>query len=94
MTQLSADAEVKDLRDDPRYLNLLPKPEEFAHPLSNRSGFSVSGEARRRTINLGGSHETLETLMATGQRHRHFCTYTRGRRFAQWSNLRLLGRSQ
>ena len=32
MTQLSEDAEVKDLRDDPRYLNLLPKPEEFAHP--------------------------------------------------------------
>ena len=32
MTQLSQDAEVKDLRKDPRYADLLPKPEEFEHP--------------------------------------------------------------
>jgi hypothetical protein len=32
MTQLSQDAEARDLRGDPRYLNLLPKREEFEHP--------------------------------------------------------------
>jgi hypothetical protein len=32
MTQLSQDSEVKDLRKDPRYAALLPKPEEFKHP--------------------------------------------------------------
>ena len=32
MTQLSQDAEVKDLRKDPRYADLLPKPRDFEHP--------------------------------------------------------------
>jgi hypothetical protein len=32
MTQLSQDPEVKELRSDPRYAALLPKPEEFEHP--------------------------------------------------------------
>ncbi len=32
MTQLTQEAEVKDLRKDPRYAALLPKPREFEHP--------------------------------------------------------------
>jgi hypothetical protein len=32
MTQLSENAELKDLRGDPRYADLLTKPEDFEHP--------------------------------------------------------------